>query len=234
MAKRRPAVGYLRVSTDEQREGFGLAVQDDAIRAYCAANGLRLTGVFADEGLSGSNGLDTRAALADALEALRDGTAAVLVVYRLDRLSRDAILQESLLRDVWTHGGEVVSTSAAESAYLSDEPDDPSRALIRQILSAVGEYEAAMIRLRMRAGRRRKAEAGGYIGGPTPYGQRASDGVLVADEAEAEIVAMVTRLRASGASYRAICSALTDAGLSPRGGGTWQPMVVRRIALRAG
>jgi DNA invertase Pin-like site-specific DNA recombinase len=47
-------------------------------------HGYALVAVFADEGISGSNGLDSRVALADALDAVRQGAAMEVVVYRLD------------------------------------------------------------------------------------------------------------------------------------------------------
>ena len=57
------------------------------------------------------------------------------------------------------------STSTAEAGYLGDDPDDPSRTLIRQVLGAVSQYERSMIALRLRSGRRRKAQHGGYAFG---------------------------------------------------------------------
>ena len=80
------AVGYIRVSTTEQVSGFGLDVQERAIRDYCKANGLRLVEIFRDEGQSGSNGLECRVGLAEALAALKADEVSLLVVYRLDRL----------------------------------------------------------------------------------------------------------------------------------------------------
>jgi len=79
-----------------------------------------------------------------------------------------------------------------------------------------------------------KAARGGYVGGQPGYGQQASDSELVDNPDEAEVVEMVTRLRRSGASFRAICQALTEAGLRPRRTETWHPMVVRSIVQRHG
>jgi DNA invertase Pin-like site-specific DNA recombinase len=63
---------YLRVSTDEQAEqGLGLDVQEQAIRAWAREHKHRVTAWHRDEGISGSNGLETRLALADALTELR-------------------------------------------------------------------------------------------------------------------------------------------------------------------
>ena len=62
------ALGYVRVSTDEQAaNGYGLEVQRAAIREYCRAQGLALVGILSDEGMSGSNGLDSREGLAEVL-----------------------------------------------------------------------------------------------------------------------------------------------------------------------
>ena len=83
-------IGYVRVSTAEQAtEGFGLDIQAKAIRAYCKAQKLRLVAILSDEGISGSNGLDTRRGLAEALARIEHGEASGLVVHKLDRLARD-------------------------------------------------------------------------------------------------------------------------------------------------
>lgn len=70
-------------------------------------------------------------------------------------------------------GGEVETCAAGEAGYLADEPDDPSRRMIRQVLGAVAEYEWSMIALRLRAGRRAKHLRGGYAYGAPRYGTRA-------------------------------------------------------------
>ena len=114
------------------------------------------------------------------------------------------------------------TTSAGEAGYLTDDPDDPSRRLIRQVLGAVSEYERSMIALRLRAGRRRKAEKGGYAYGSPPLGWRAERGELVVDDVEAEALARMAELRDDGASLREIATVLTEEGHGPSGalGGT--------------
>jgi DNA invertase Pin-like site-specific DNA recombinase len=72
---------YLRVSTDAQTDGLGLDVQEATITKWARAHGHQITATFTDAGVSGSNGLDTRAGLADALSALKDAIASGLVVY---------------------------------------------------------------------------------------------------------------------------------------------------------
>ena len=228
-------VAYVRVSTSEQAQhGLGLDVQERTIRAWCKANKHRLIAVYTDAGISGGNGLDTRLGLADATQALADGTAAGIVVKDLSRWSRDVILQEQLLAEVWRLGGRLFSTSAAEDALLDPAGADldPSRKMVRTILGSVHEYEKSMIRLRMAAGRRRKAEQGGYAYGSPGYGWRAAGGELVADDAEQQVVGIIREMHATGASTRAIADELNGRGIRPRRAERWSNATIAGIIRR--
>lgn len=172
--------------------------------------------------MNGSNGFDTREALLDAFNLIK---ANGLVVYRLDRLARDLIVQETLL------GGEVFSTSAAEASYLRDDPDDPSRKLIRQVLGAVAEYERSMIALRLRSGRKRKAKDGGYAYGAPPFGFRVEDGELVPDQGEQETLGRARELQRGGASIREI-TRLNEEGRRAKRGTRWHPTTMARVLRR--
>src|SRR6516162_5140946 len=116
-------VGYLRVSTDEQLRGEGIEIQRDAIIADARAAGVSVIDWFADEAVSGSNGLDKRNGIGEALGYLDAHPGTTLAVYRLDRLARDLIVQEQLLAEIWRAGGRVHSCSETEAAYA--KPDDP-------------------------------------------------------------------------------------------------------------
>ena len=230
------AVGYVRVSTDRQVDaGAGLEVQCRAIRSWCRAQGHRLVDVVADQGVSGA--IADRPALAEALALLRDGTAQGLVVHRLDRLARDLVLQEQLLGECWRAGATVCSTAGGEDAYLADDPADPSRRLIRQVLGAVSDYERAMVHLRLASGRRHKADAGGYAYGAPPYGYRSDRGQLVPRPDEQAAYQLITRLHTEQVargrtSLREIAAALEAGGHRPRRGTRWHPSVLARIVAR--
>src|SRR4051794_18198835 len=92
MAKRptrpRPlALGYVRVSTQEQAsDGASLDAQRAALVAEAERRGWDLE-LIADEGLSGKEGSD-RPGLAAALDRLDAGDADALLSIRLDRVSR--------------------------------------------------------------------------------------------------------------------------------------------------
>lgn len=224
---------YLRVSTDRQAEkGQGLGVQEQAIRAWAKAHGHRIVAWFRDEGLSGSEGIETRVALANALTSLKDSSAEGLVIYRLDRLARDLILQETLLRDIWAMGAHVFSTDSAEAGNLQNTPDEPSRKLIRQVLGAVAEYERSMIALRMKAGRRRKHERGGFAYGAPGYGYRSEERALVAHVDEQVALGRIVELRAEGRSIRQIIAQLEREGHRPKRGEVWNVGTLSRIVRR--
>jgi DNA invertase Pin-like site-specific DNA recombinase len=145
-------------------------VQRLAIRAWARQHGHEIVSWHADEGISASNDLDTRDALPDAAGEIREGRADGLVVYRLDRLARDLILQETLLAEIAGLGGQVFSAFAGEQDVITDDPEDPSRRMVRQVLGAVAQYQRSLIRLRLRNDLRRKAERDGHAHGSPPTG----------------------------------------------------------------
>lgn len=234
-------IGYCRVSTDSQAErGVGLAVQEKALRSWCATEGYELVQLFRDEGESGSNGLDARRGLLEAMLTLKELEGPKgLAVYRLDRLARDLILQESLLREVSKIGAQTFSTQAGEAAYLGgDDHDDAQRTMIRHILGAISQYERSLIHQRMSAGRALRREQGHYVGdGPPPYGfEVATDDEgnkwLAPVPEEQAALERVRELRSEGASLRAIGAALDAEGYRPRRASRWSPQAVKLIAAR--
>lgn len=209
-----------------------MEVQEQASRKWVRDNGHCPVAVTTDEGISGGNGLDTRLGLAEAFELLRDGGATGLVAYRLDRLARDLVLHEQLLAEIRRMGAEVFSTSQAEAGYLTDDPSYPSRKLIRQVLGAVSENERAMIALRLKSGRARKSENGGFAYGSFPFGFKAEGKALVPDETEQRTLARIRELRDSGRFLRQIATALDNEHLPPRKAVHWHPYMVGRALAR--
>ena len=229
----RRLVPYLRVSTVLQaEEGLGLEAQLAAIEARVAELGDELLLPSAvDAGLSGTLGLAERPGLAAALERAEAAGGGV-VVYRLDRLARDLVLQEQLLADIWRRGLEVVSAAAGEDHYLTPATEDPSRALIRHVLGAVAQYERAVIRLRLAGGRQQKLAREGWAGGRPPYGRRAEGRRLVPDPAAEAALARARDLQ-PGRSLREVARLLEEAGIPAPGGGTrWHATTLRRLLRR--
>jgi len=218
------AVGYVRVSTQEQVGGFGLDVQRAAIERYCAEHDLALVKIAEDAGLSGSNGLDTRQGLAEALVMVESHQVSTLVVYRLDRLARDLLIQETVMGRVRQAGGQVVSVSEPDI-----DSDDPTRVLVRQVLGAISQYERAVIRGRMVAGRRAAIASGRWGGGTRPFGFAGSDGRLDPLPEEQRVIAIARDLRAHGLSLREIADLLNRDGHRTKRGREWHAQQVARV-----
>lgn len=221
------AIGYVRVSTAEQVAGFGLDVQEAAITRWCGENGLELAYIARDAAVSGSNGLDTRDGLAGALRDAEAGEADVLVVYRLDRLARDLVLAETLIQRLGAAGVRVVSITEPEG-----EGDEATRTLIRHVLGAIAQYERAVIRARMEAGRQAAIAAGRRGGGRSPYGYRAEGGHLHPVPEEQAVLARMRELyREEGGIASRVARRLNEEGRTPRRG-QWYPADVNRVLNR--
>jgi DNA invertase Pin-like site-specific DNA recombinase len=222
-------VAYVRVSTVGQvREGYGLDAQRADIRAWAKANHHRIMLWSSDEGISGANGVDTRHGLYEALQALQDGRVAGIVFTSLDRLARKMTEQEGVLAEVWRAGGHVFSLGDG-GEVLEDDPDDPMRTAIRQMRGVFAQLERGLIRQRMARGRREKRAQGGYVAGSPRFGLKAQEKALVVDEAEAEVVARIKEMRASGLSLRAIVRQLEADGIPSKRGRRWHAATVARV-----
>jgi len=224
-------VGYVRVSGRLQvEEGLGLEVQEEAIRSWCLTHDHELVAIQRDEGISGAKETVARPGLGAALLAVEEGQAEALVVYRLDRLARQLLIQETVISMLGKAGRSVLSVQEADI-----DDGDPTRVLLRQVLGAISQYERAVIAARMAAGRAAKAARGGYAGFGSPaFGQRSIDKKLVADEAEQAAVTRILELRDEGLSLREIIARLDAEGIPAKRGGGWSPSTVSRVLARAG
>jgi site-specific DNA recombinase len=154
---------YIRISTDEEHQPFSLEAQEAKLRAYIEIQpGWELVGpVYCDE-KSGAS-LD-RPALKRALAAAKAGRFDILLVYRVDRLSRSLRGLVDILDQL----------DAAEVGFRSaTEPVDTSTAVGRMLVQMLGvfaQFERETIIDRVINGMERKAAKGEWCGGYRPYG----------------------------------------------------------------
>ncbi len=229
-------VAYCRTSTQNGAGADSLDAQEQACRDWAAANGHGVVIVFRDDALSGALGIEDRPGLAAALMSLDDGEADGLVVHRPDRLARELHVQEVALAHAWAAGDQVRVFEAAEGAEIvRDDPNDPQRRFLRQVMGAAAELERGLIKARLQGGRRRKAARGGYIGGNRlhrRYGHELIDGEYVSVETEQAAIRQIRDMREAEKTWLSIADALNAAGIQPPNGSAWYPMTCRRIAQR--
>lgn len=229
-------IGYIRVSGAGQVvDGYGLDVQEKAIRSWARTHGHRLVAVHRDEGVSGTKDAVDREGLSAALLDLSEGRGEGLLIPKLDRLARALTVQEATLAVVWRAGGRVFTADSGE--VLQDDPDDPMRTALRQVVGVFAELDRRMIVKRMRDGRAAKAETGRKAVGAYAYGTRGEgrgrDRDAAPDEGEQLAVKRIADLREAGESYRAVAAVLDAEGLRPRRAEKWSAAAVRNVDLRA-
>lgn len=215
------AIGYIRVSTDLERQALGAEAQRASIQQWAAKNAVTVAHWFV-ETVTGGASLDKRPVLLQAIATVAAVGASSLVVQRLDRFSREpltAALAESELRK---SGACLVCSDGAGSG------DSPTDELIRGILLSVARFEKALIRSRIRAALAVKRTKGEHLGAP-PYGFRVEGKALVPHAEETAIRDRLRALRASGLTLRAVRDQATAEGLGNRMGKPFTVAAVHAI-----
>lgn len=220
------ALGYARVSTDEQaRKGYGLQAQERAIRAFAESQGYDLLSVVRDAGISGATPPDKREGFGEILELAKARAFSILLVWKIDRLARSivyAITTANELRE--SHSVTLRSVT---------EPIDLSTAMgqtLFSILAGMAQQERQSITERTLAGKRAKASRGGFAGGTAPYGFRTNGhGGLVVHDAEAEVVRQIFAARSAGETLKQIADGLNAEGVPTRRGAKWYPATIRYV-----
>ena len=138
---------YVRVSTTEQaEEGYSLGEQEARLRKLCEANDWILVKVYTDGGFSGGN--TDRPALQEMIKALEKGEADMVLVDKLDRLSRSQFDTLYMIQKVFMPQ-DVAFVSRAESF---DTSTPFGRAMVG-ILAVFAELDRERIKERMSEGR---------------------------------------------------------------------------------
>ncbi|MFF4354943.1 recombinase family protein [Streptomyces sp. NPDC001530] len=219
--------GYIRVSTGGQLDGFGLEDQEQIVRRWAREYGHRFVKLFVEKAVPGTVAGDERPQLGAALSWIEDKKVHGLVAPNLDRLARELVVQEAALAQTWKHGGRAFMADQGE--ILPDDPEDPMRTAMRQMMGVFARLDRGMTVATLRRGRRIKGEKGEYAYGP-PYGWQAHKKELTPEEMEQAGRARGRRLRdEDGLSYREIAAVLEAEGIRPKRGDRWHPETVRRM-----
>jgi DNA invertase Pin-like site-specific DNA recombinase len=217
-----PAVAYLRVSTRSQGEsGLGIDAQRAAVEHYCRSTGH----VLIDEFLEIESGRrSSRPVLREAIERAK-GTRALLVIARLDRLSRSSRFIAELLD--------------GDLRFVACDVPSANR-LVLQILAAVAEEEARATSIRTRAAMAAAKARGVVFGNPNLPANAARMGGRAStiarrrkrDETIATVERRLRELRMQGAGYKQIAAVLNQEHYKTSQGKRWRGMAVWRAVRR--
>ncbi|MQY58086.1 MAG: recombinase family protein [Clostridia bacterium] len=220
--KRMKAVGYIRVSTEEQvREGISLEVQEDKVKKYADLHNLRLTEIIREEGKSGKD-LD-REGIQKVITLCKDRSVDHLIVYKMDRLTRRTLDLLILVEEVFKPNKvqfhsitERVDTSTAQGKFFLT------------IIGAMSQMERDLISERTSEALRYKISQGENVGAP-PLGFLAEDKKLYRVDGEFEVVEHIKRLKRKKLSLRQIANRLNEQEVPTKRGGSWYAGTVRYI-----
>lgn len=171
---------YIRVSTQEQaNEGYSIQAQTERLTNYCQAKDWIIYDKYIDPGFSGAK--MARPALQKLIKDVENKRIDMVLVYKLDRLSRSQKDTLYLIEDVFL-------PNKVDFSSLNENFDTSTafgRAMIG-ILSVFAQLEREQIRERTMMGREARAKNGYFHGGGySPLGYDYIDGELVINEYEA-------------------------------------------------
>lgn len=198
---------YIRVSSTEQaEEGYSVGSQTDKLTAYCTAMGYRIFNTYIDPGFTGAN--INRPALQQLIQDVELGKLDVVVVMKLDRLSRSQKDTLYLIEDVF----EKNETSFISVTESFDTGTPMGKAFIG-ILAVFAQFERERIRERVEDGKMERAKSGKVMNWykcPIGYDYDSENKTLIVNPYEAQIVKKCFEMYAAGAAASHISDVLLE------------------------
>lgn len=188
---------YARVSSEEQaKHGFSIENQKRVCTEFAQNNGYIVDKLFVDEGKSAKNLERPEIQELMAYCSKKKNNIKALVIWRLDRISRNTTDYHGVLRPLFERKG-IKLLSATEANVDTLEGD-----LMRNIGMSFAEYERKVIGARTLAGLQQKAEQGEYPRqapiGYKNYTREDGSKTIIIDETKAFYVKRAFELYASG------------------------------------
>jgi site-specific DNA recombinase len=183
---------YTRVSTDQglEQDFNSLDAQYEASQAYIRSQahaGWTLVRTkYDDGGFSGGN--TDRPALQRVLDDVRSGNVDVIVVYKVDRLTRSLADFAKLVELFDAHGVSFVSVTQQFNTTTS------MGRLTLNVLLSFAQFEREVTSERIRDKIAASKRKGLWVGGMVPLGYDTKDRKIIVNEGEAETVRTIFRL----------------------------------------
>ena len=206
------AIIYLRVSSEEQVDNFSLSTQEDICRKEAKKREYEIIEVFREEGRSAKS-ITGRPVLINLLEYCRKNKQRInaVIVYRIDRISRQTSDYLAIRKKLGEKGIEVIS---------STEPtgDSPTEKLVETILAGFAQLDNDIRSERARNGLRARYLSG-LISGKCPIGYKYQSSFAIKDSDNWDKVKRAWDLMATGTkSLSEMAVIMNDWGLRMKRG----------------
>lgn len=215
---------YIRVSTHWQIDKDSLQVQRRELIAYAQmVLGIQEYVVFEDPGYSAKN--TDRPDYQKMMDRLRTGEFSHLLVWKIDRISRNLIDFANMYEELKELGVTFVS---------KNEQFDTSSAIgeaMLKIILVFAELERKMTAERVTAVMLSRANNGQWNGGRVPYGYSYNKATkeFTPDDQESKVVKRIFELYEMEQSLCQVCRYLNERNIKPRSGKDWTPTTIRKI-----
>lgn len=208
---------YQRVSTDNQ----DMRTQESACEKLSIELGGTEYKLWSDPDTSSRIPMEKRTGLQKMLKTIRRGDN--VIVYKLDRLSRDVIEMVTTYRLIKSAGCNLYSSmeSGCDNEFMMG------------LLGVFAQKERKDISDRIKSKLKTKKERGERVSRYPPYGYQFEDNIVIEDPHEQSVIKTARTLRDQGLSYRAIAKTLTQQGYRSRSGNPFFEMSISRMMDKA-
>lgn len=213
---------YPRVSGHEQEDNYSIPEQIDRMKMYCESRDWMVYKIYTDSGFTGSN-MD-RPGLQELIKDVESGKLDMVLVYKLDRLSRSQKDTLYLIEDVFDKHN-VAFSSMTENFDTST----PFGKAILGVLAVFAQLEREKIKERTMMGKDSRAQEGKWHGSKwVPIGYDYTDGELIPNEYEVMQIKEIADLFLKGMPVRTIARTMTEKGYLHKYG-EWDAKTLRRV-----
>lgn len=217
---------YPRVSGHEQEDNYSIPEQIERMQKYCDARDWMVYKIYTDSGFSGAN--IERPGMQQLIKDVENKKVDMVLVYKLDRLSRSQKDTLYLIEDVFEKNG-VAFASITENFDTST----PFGKAILGVLAVFAQLEREKIKERTMIGKDSRAKEGKWHGSAqTPTGYDYIDGKLVINEYEAMQIKEAAQLFLEGVPVRTITAGFNKKGYT-RKGQLWDAKALNYILCSA-
>lgn len=201
------AVIYARYSSDRQTEQ-SIEGQLRVCNEYATKNNITIVDNYIDRAMTGTN--DHRPAFQAMLKDSHKAAWDYVIVYKLDRFSRDIYESAIHKRTLTLNGVKLVSA-------MENIPDSPEGIILESLLNGMNQYYSAELSQKVKRGLNETRRKGNFPGGYAPYGYKVVNKKVVVDEDEAQIVRYIFSEYARGRLAINIMRELNKQGILNKG-----------------
>lgn len=200
---------YARYSSDNQRSE-SIDAQLRAMQNYCQQNHILIVETYIDEAKSATT--DHRPSFQKMIADSKYHQFNIILVHKLDRFARNRYDSAVYKRELKKNGVSVYSV-------LENLDDSPESIMMESVLEGMSEYYSQNLAREVMKGMRETALQCKHTGGKPPLGYDLNtDGKLIINQGEAEVVQQIFKMYLGNYSYSKMAEVLYKKGYRTKTG----------------